>query len=208
MTLPARSRAARVALAFVLMLSVVPPAARAQVPTTTPELTALLRALEEAFVKVADRATPAVVNVSVKARRPPPEEGNPGTSPELEQRFREFFGPELYERFFRRRPPRDEGRAAGSGVIVDGAGLLLTNNHVVENATDVEVRLSDDRKFKATVVGRDPKTDLAVLKVDSGQTPLPVAPLGNSDNLRAGQWAVAIGNPFGLDRTVTVGIIS
>src|SRR5215471_4621510 len=130
-------------------------AAAAQSPSSpTPESSkALLHALEDAFVSVADRVTP-------------------------------------------------------SGVIVDAHGFILTNNHVVENAAEIEVRLSDDRKFKATVVGRDAKTDLAVLKVDAGAAPLPVAELGDSDTLRPGQWAIAIGNPFGLDRTVTAGIIS
>jgi Do/DeqQ family serine protease len=177
-----------------------PPAAPA------PESQRLLRALEDAFVSVADRATPAVVNVSVKVKRGTAPEG--ALSPEMEERFREYFGPELFERFFRRRAPREEGRAAGSGVIVDGRGYILTNNHVVENAAEVEVRLSDDRKFKATLVGRDARTDLAVLKVESPGSPLPVATLGDSDKLRVGQWAIAIGNPFGLDRTVTAGIIS
>jgi Do/DeqQ family serine protease len=177
-----------------------PPAALA------PESQRLLRALEDAFVSVADRATPAVVNVSVKVKRGTAPEGAP--TPEMEERFREYFGPELFERFFRRRAPREEGRAAGSGVIVDARGYILTNNHVVENATEVEVRLSDDRKFKATLVGRDARTDLAVLKVESPGGLLPVATLGDSDKLRVGQWAIAIGNPFGLDRTVTAGIIS
>jgi len=172
----------------------------------TAESQRLLRALEDAFVSVADRATPSVVNVSVKVKREAASEGGP--SPEMEERFREFFGPELFERFFRRRAPREEGRAAGSGVIVDARGYILTNNHVVENASEVEVRLSDDRKFKATLVGRDARTDLAVLKVESPGGPLPVATLGDSDKLRVGQWAIAIGNPFGLDRTVTAGIIS
>jgi len=170
-----------------------------------PESKALLRALEDAFVSVADRATPSVVNVSVKVKAEAAQEGAP--TPEMEERFREFFGPELFERFFRRRAPRDDGRAAGSGVIVDPRGYILTNNHVVENAAAIEVRLSDDRKFPATLVGRDARTDLAVLKVES-PVPLPVADLGDSDTLRVGQWAIAIGNPFGLDRTVTAGIIS
>jgi len=163
----------------------------------------VLRTLEDAFVSVADRVTPSVVNVSVKPKRAPAEE-----QPQGGERFREFFGPELFERFFRQRPPREDARASGSGVVVDARGYILTNNHVVENAESVEVRLSDDRKFTATIVGRDPKTDLAVLKVDPGAAPLPVAALGDSDALRAGQWAIAIGNPFGLDRTVTIGHIS
>jgi Do/DeqQ family serine protease len=149
---------------------------------------------------VADRVTPAVVNVSTVSRR-----ASAG-SPEDPQRFREFFGDEFFERYFRRRP-RDEPRASGSGVIVDPAGYVLTNNHVIENAQDITVRLSNARKFTATLVGRDPKTDLAVLKVEA-PAPLPAAELGDSERLRVGQWVVAIGNPFGLDRTVTVGIVS
>src|SRR5213078_3808586 len=144
--------------------------------------------------------------VSVKPKKGAP--GESGQTPESEQRFREFFGPELYERFFKRRAPREETRAAGSGVIVDARGYILTNAHVVENAVDIEVRLSDDRKFAAKLVGRDPKTDLAIVRIEPGTSKLPVAELGDSDKLRIGQWAIAIGNPFGLDRTVTVGIIS
>jgi Do/DeqQ family serine protease len=161
---------------------------------------AVLQAMEEAFSAVADRVTPAVVNISTVSRRPPP-----GSSDDP-QRFREFFGDEFYERYFRRRP-REEPRSGGSGVVVDPAGYILTNNHVIENAQDITVRLSDSRKFTATLVGRDPKTDLAVLKVEA-PAPLPTAELGDSERLRVGQWVVAIGNPFGLDRTVTVGIVS
>src|SRR5262245_40825336 len=176
-------------------------------PGPSAESQRVLQSLEDAFAAVADRAMPSVVNVSVKAAK-----GAPGESqmdpPEAEERFREFFGREFFERFFRRRPPRDEGRAAGSGVIVDARGYILTNNHVVENAGEIEVRLSDDRKFSGTLVGRDPKTDLAVVKIDAPPASLPLAELGDSDRLRIGQWAIAIGNPFGLDRTVTVGIVS
>jgi serine protease Do len=171
-----------------------------------PDSKAILHALEDAFASVADRVTPSVVNVSVKPKKAPPTEG--GQPPEAEQRFREFFGPEFYDRFFKRRAPREEARSTGSGVIVDARGYILTNAHVVESAAEIEVKLSDDRKFAATLVGRDPKTDLAVVKIDPGADPLPAAALGDSDRLRIGQWAIAIGNPFGLDRTVTVGIIS
>jgi Do/DeqQ family serine protease len=157
----------------------------------------MLRALEGAFSAVADRATPAVVNVSTVGAR---------VSNGDDDRYREFFGDDLYERYFRRRP-REDGRASGSGVIVDPKGYILTNNHVIENAREITVRLSDSRKFSATLVGRDPKTDLAVLKVEA-PAGLPAAELADSDRLRVGQWAIAIGNPFGLDRTVTVGIIS
>ncbi len=160
----------------------------------------VLQALEDAFSSVADRVTPAVVNVSTTPRRPAA-----GSSEDTE-RFREYFGEEFYDRYFKRRP-REEPRSSGSGVIVDPAGYILTNNHVIENAQEITVRLSDARKFSATLVGRDPKTDLAVLKV-AAPGRLPTAPLGDSGRLRVGQWVVAIGNPFGLDRTVTVGIVS
>jgi Do/DeqQ family serine protease len=197
-----RTRVSLSLLAGLLWLCA-PPAARAADLDTVDSQT-VLRALEDAFVSVADRVTPSVVNVSVKPKRTAPE----GESSERQEQFREFFGPELFERFFRRRPPREEARATGSGVIVDPRGYILTNHHVVESAGAVEVRLSDDRKFPATIVGRDPKTDLAVLKIDASPDSLPVAALGDSDKLRAGQWAIAIGNPFGLDRTVTIGHIS
>jgi Do/DeqQ family serine protease len=171
-------------------------------PPAPPKLDprAVLEAMEQAFTAVADRVTPAVVNVSTTPRRPV------AGGPDDPQRFRDYFGDEFYERYFKRRP-REEPRATGSGVIVDPSGYILTNNHVIENAQDITVRLSDSRKFTATLVGRDPKTDLAVLKVEA-PAPLPAAELGDSSRLRVGQWVVAIGNPFGLDRTVTVGIVS
>src|SRR5881296_1729856 len=186
----------RAVLLLVLLVALPAHAQERAQPKVDPR--ALLHALEEAFTTAADRVTPAVVNVSAVPRKQSAEE-----TPE---RFREFFGEEFYERFFRRRP-REEARASGSGVLVDPRGYVLTNNHVIENAQDITVRLSDGRKFTAKLVGRDPKTDLAVLKVEA-PSPLPAAELGDSDHLRVGQWAIAIGNPFGLDRTVTVGIIS
>jgi Do/DeqQ family serine protease len=183
-----------------ILLAGVPPAFAAE-PAADPK--AVLRAMEEAFVAVADHVMPAVVNVTTTPKR----EAGSEAPPQAEERFREFFGPEFFERFFRERAPRENVRAAGSGVIVDSRGYILTNNHVVENAAEIQVRLSDQRKLPARLVGRDPKTDLAVLKIEAAG-PLPVAELGDSDRLRIGQWAIAIGNPFGLDRTVTVGIVS
>ncbi len=144
-----------------------------------PDARAVLRALEDAFSAVADRVTPAVVNVSTVAAQK-------GSSNGEDERYREFFGDDLYDRYFRRRP-REDGRASGSGVIVDPKGYILTNNHVIENAREITVRLSDSRKFPAKLVGRDPKTDLAVLKVDA-PAPLPAAELADSDRLRVGQW--------------------
>ena len=173
------------------------PSPRSSPSPVRPDAHAMLRALEDAFSAVADRATPAVVNVSTVGAR---------VSNGDDDRYREFFGDELYERYFGRRP-REDGRTSGSGVIVDPKGYILTNNHVIENAREITVRLSDSRKFSATLVGRDAKTDLAVLKVQASAA-LPTAELADSDRLRVGQWAIAIGNPFGLDRTVTVGIIS
>jgi serine protease Do len=186
---------------LLVVTSALPAAAQRSAAKADPRIDpkAVLRSLEDAFTSVADRVTPAVVNVSTVSSKA----SAPGEDPE---RFREYFGDEFYEKYFKRRP-REDARASGSGVIVDPKGYILTNNHVVENAREITVRLSDSRKFTATLVGRDPKTDLAVLKIDSPD-PLPVAEMGDSDRLKVGQWAIAIGNPFGLDRTVTVGIIS
>lgn len=95
----------------------------------------------------------------------------------------------------------------GSGVIIDASGYILTSNHVIESAGKIEVKLSNEKKFVAKLVGQDKETDLALIKVDS-DTPLPAAPMGDSDRLKPGQWVMAIGNPFVYDHTVTVGVIS
>lgn len=99
------------------------------------------------------------------------------------------------------------GESLGSGVIIHNSGLALTNHHVIANATDIEVRLLDDRRFKAKIVGDDPKTDVALLKIIS-PVKLPALPMGDSEKLRVGEWVVAIGNPLGLTSTVTAGIAS
>lgn len=106
---------------------------------------------------------------------------------------------------FRQAPPQ-EVRGAGSGVIISDDGYIVTNNHVVENADKIQVHLNDKRQFNATVVGRDPSTDIALIKVDAKD--LPVLPFGNSDDVKVGQWVLAVGNPMNLTSTVTAGIVS
>ncbi len=127
----------------------------------------------------------------------------------------EFSSPEgpygdLFKYFFRGLPHPPEAfrmQGAGSGVIISRDGYIVTNHHVVEGAKDITVTLTDRKEYKARIVGRDPKTDLAVLKIDSKEA-LNGATLGNSEQLKVGDWVVAIGNPFGLSNTVTAGIVS
>jgi serine protease Do len=103
--------------------------------------------------------------------------------------------------------PHGSGKGQGTGFIIHKSGIILTNAHVVEGSDDIRVRLSDEREISARLIGRDERTDIALLQIDAGAA-LPVAPLGNSDNLQIGEWVIAIGNPFGLDHTVTAGIVS
>jgi Do/DeqQ family serine protease len=156
---------------------------------------------ESAFIRVAEQATPAVVNISTvttKRRGPSPLMKHFGNDP----RFRDFF-----DRFFEGAPDRRPQTSLGTGAIIDKAGHILTNNHVIENADEITVKLASKQEFKARVVGADAKTDVAVLQV-LGAGDLPVLPMGDSDRLRVGQWALAIGNPFGLDHSLAVGVIS
>ncbi len=193
-----------VTLALVLFLA--PAQLAAQAPAAQ-DARGILQGLQDAFVHVAELVKPAVVNIAT-TQRPRPQEGRraPQVPPFFRGPFREFFGEDFFERFFGE-PPQRERRSLGSGVIVDKRGYILTNNHVIEQADQIEVRLSDKRKFTATVMGKDPKTDLAVIKIEAPDD-LPVAKLGDSGTIRIGEWAIAIGNPFGLDQTVTVGVIS
>ena len=181
--------------------------ALAQGVTAAQDARGPLQLLQDAFVSVAQSVKPAVVNVATTQRPRPSEQGQtPQVPPSFRGPFRDFFGEDFFERFFGSEPPR-ERQSLGSGVIVDKRGFILTNNHVIEQADQIEVHLSDKRKFSATVVGRDPKTDIAVIKIDAPGD-LPVATLGDSSKIRIGEWAIAIGSPFGLDQTVTVGVIS
>jgi serine protease Do len=158
------------------------------------------------FAELVDQVKNEVVNIStttVIKRGPLPGPLGP------HRQFRDFFGDDFFERFFGQIPKERRQRSLGSGVVIDPKkGYILTNNHVVANAEEITVRLENGKEYKAEVVGRDPKTDLALIKT---KNPLDVrsgAPLGDSDSARVGEWVMAIGNPFGLERTVTVGILS
>ena len=161
----------------------------------------------DSFAELAEKALPAVVNIStrqtVERQRSPDLPQFPPGSP-FEEFFRKFFDREPGDR--QDAPPR-RATSLGSGFIVDPSGIIVTNHHVIDKADEILVRLQDDRELKAEVVGRDPKTDLAVLRVESDE-PLPFLEFGDSDKTRVGDWVVAIGNPFGFSSTVTAGIVS
>jgi serine protease Do len=172
----------------------------------------------DTFAELAQKTGGAVVNISTekvvknKSRdffsQMPPGPGGPGgpggPSPfGPEDPFREFF-----DKFFGEMPKSFKTRSLGSGFIIDPAGLIITNNHVVEGADKITVKLIGGKDFKATIKGRDPKTDLALIQISSPPSDLPFLKLGNSDAVRVGDWVMAVGNPFGLSHTVTQGIIS
>ena len=163
--------------------------------------TAVLAASSVNFADVVERINPAVVNIDATsrgrdARRRRGRVGAPDAPDPLDGPL-EFGQP-------RGETPR---RGAGSGFIIDADGSILTNNHVIDRAERITVKLSDGRTLRARVIGADPDTDIALIKVD-GQTGLPVAPIGDSSTLRMGEWVCAIGNPLGYEHSVTVGVVS
>src|SRR6266849_16324 len=168
-----------------------PAAAAATVPQ--PNWVELTRALKPAVVNISTRR----VEERVQFQNPFGNQSPFGDNEQLQQ---------FFKRFGEQQPPRRTVRSMGSGFIINPAGYIVTNNHVVEGATDIRVKIDDGREMTAKVVGRDPKTDLALLKVEA--TGLPVIPLGDSAQLQVGEPVMAIGNPFGLERTVTTGIVS
>jgi len=164
--------------------------------------------LSRAFVSASKRVRPAVVHIEaeqkVKVGGPAPDDPHDLFNDEF---FRRFFGPRMRPQTPPQPRPREHvRRGQGSGVIVDGAGHIITNNHVVGNADRITVRLSDKRKFEARLIGGDARSDVAVIKIEAED--LPVAATGDSDRLEVGEWVLAIGNPFGLDQTVTAGVVS
>jgi len=164
------------------------------------------RWIPENFSELAEKYSPAVVNIRSEKNGKRNMEVNPhfrGGPFDKNDPFHDFF-----EKFFGGRPNQGfKQRSLGSGFIIDHDGYIVTNNHVVEGADKIRVILKDEREFDAEVKGRDPNTDLALIKIKSDGN-LPVIQFGNSDDVKVGEWVMAIGNPFGLEHTVTVGIIS
>ncbi|NKQ12429.1 DegQ family serine endoprotease [Pseudomonas sp. SST3] len=155
------------------------------------------------FTPLVEDASPAVVNISTKQSKP--VRGGPAQMPDLEgipPMFREFFERGLPQQPDRRR----EAQSLGSGFIISEDGYILTNNHVVADADEIMVRLPDRSELQAKLVGADPRSDVALLKIDGDD--LPIVKIGNSEELKAGEWVVAIGSPFGFDHTVTAGVVS
>ena len=162
----------------------------------------------DSFADLAEKLKPAVVNISTSKTvrsgglqmfREPFGQGSP---------FEQFFGDDFFRRFFGDIPERQfEQKSLGSGFIISEDGYIFTNNHVVEKADEILVKLSDEKEYKAKVVGTDQNIDIALLKIEPDGR-LPVVTLGDSSRLRVGDWVVAIGNPFGLNQTVTAGIVS
>ena len=197
---------------------VVLPGALAAAMVTAASGFAHARPAPASFADVAERVAPAVVNIATDRGSAPASLGKSQDMP----RFNPFFGQpdgsfrEFMERFFggnmpdfRMPPMRPDHRmsAVGSGFIVDSDGHIVTNNHVVAGARSIRVRLHDGDSFEAKLLGRDAKTDLALLKIDAGRA-LPFVEFGDSDSIRAGDWVMTIGNPFGLGGSVTAGIVS
>jgi len=150
------------------------------------------------FVSVAEAVKPVVVNITAEKT----VEGHQGMPFDIFD-WGPFFG----------EPPRKNGRkplitSGGSGVIINDKGYILTNNHVISDAEDITVTLADGSEQSAEIIGADPETDVALVKIEGLISPEMVAKLGDSDKIRIGEWAIAVGNPFGLDRTITVGVIS
>jgi serine protease Do len=160
-------------------------------------------ALSQAFEEVANRVEPAVVNVNTEELISNRRSGAQGPEPaDPNDVLRRFFGGPLFQL-----PEQELRHSLGSGVIVDPKGYIITNNHVVEGASKIKVNVATGEEYTAKVIGADPVSDIAIIKI-TGKKDFPFAKIGNSKNMKVGDWVIAIGSPFGLDQSVTAGIIS
>ena len=177
-----------------------------QVPMATTET----RGLPSSFAEVVKRVSPAVVNIQVSMKpTAAPARSEGGGHGGMPEQFKRFFGERMPHgpEGDRRGPGRHRAEGTGSGFIIDAAGHVVTNDHVVRGADEITVTLKDGRKLAAKLIGHDAKTDLALLKVEADGD-LPFVAFGDSDAVSVGDWVIAVGNPFGLDNTVTAGIVS
>ncbi len=158
------------------------------------------------FVEVAKQAKPAVVHIRVEQTRSVRSPYHQYSEQFFNHPFfDQFFGPEFKRQF--KEPQKRTRQGQGSGFIISKDGYILTNNHVVEQADTITVIMADEKEYDGELVGTDPQSDIALIKIDAGKN-LPTLPLGNSDTLEVAEWVIAIGNPFGLSQTVTVGVVS
>ncbi len=164
----------------------------------------LLDRTGKAFTSVVKDVKPAVVHISVSSTVTARQDIDQFFNHPF---FERFFGPEFQQPDSQPQPRKRQQYGAGSGFIISAEGHILTNNHVVENAEKITVTLSDNQEVDAELVGTDPQSDVALIKINVAD-PLPTIPLGDSEALEVGEWVIAIGNPFGLDQTVTVGVVS
>ncbi len=169
---------------------------------SAPQQAAAASLAPDSFAKLAKDVGPAVVNISIEHNVKSSDfqfQGPEGRNDQFQEFFKKFFGDQV--------PREYKQRALGSGFIISKDGLVITNNHVVDKADVIKVKLSNGEDHDAEVVGRDPKTDIALIKIKGGG-PFPFLELGDSDKIQVGDWVIAVGNPFGLESTVTAGIIS
>jgi serine protease Do len=167
---------------------------------------ALLSRSSKAFTSIVKKVTPAVVHIRVEKTLKSGGGFDRGDDFYNNPFFEQFFGPQFRHQF-PQHPRQFKQQGQGSGFIINKDGHILTNNHVVDGADTITVILSDKQEVKAKLIGADPQTDIALIKIDSNND-LPVVALGDSDALDVGEWVIAIGNPFGLSQTVTVGVVS
>jgi len=190
-------------LLFLLLLSAQLALPKTGLAVTDDENIQLLDRSARAFSSVVKKAEPAVVHVRVekKGGQAPADQSNPFNDPF----FQRFFGPSFKHPSIPQQEQKTQ--SAGSGFLISDDGYILTNNHVIDGADKITVRVEGEQELEAKVIGADPQSDVALIKISDGRK-FPYLPLGDSDGLEVGEWVIAIGSPFGLDRTVTVGVVS